>query len=697
MKRLLVLTGFILLLISSVVSQISHDGAPYSFSQSSRLDIENITMPIVDVETLIAEDEQRPKGRLRFGFEMALNVNMSNSGTWANLDNGGVLWQLKITSANAQSINLTYDNFFIPEGGEFFVYSEDESIVFGAYTHENNNEFRTFATQPIAGDVTILEYYHPNGNDNDVSISIDGVIHGYRSLPGLRPNEDIRTAGACNNNVACPEGDPWANEIRSVSRTLTQGWLCSGALVNNTSEDESQYFLTAYHCIEDLNTAYSIFLWNYQASSCTGTWGPTNQTVQGAVVRATSQNIYSSPDFALLEINTTLPESYNPYFSGWSRSTDYPQAPVGIHHPDGDIKKISFDYEAPFGFNYHKWNLDWDDGVTEPGSSGSPLYDENHYLVGDLSTGSSSCSNQGGDDQYGKFWRSWNYGDSANMRLRDWLDPENLDPEFWEGFDPFAEPEPDPYVLGDVNNDELINVQDIILVVGIILGTVDPDLTMELAADANEDGIINVLDVITVIGIIMDGSLVRGNSISSASLEVYGRSVKIRSNGDVAGIQLTVLGEFSIDEFSLPLGWQIHYNNHTILLFTVDGAIFDDGLLFNYQGSLKIESAIIGDWFARGNSAEILDVTPAGFALHQAYPNPFNPKTNISFELPFASDVTLSVYNIIGEEIANLVKGRINEGIHSVSWNANAFPSGLYFVRLDADNQVLSQKLILLK
>ena len=124
MKRLLVMTGFILLLISSAVGQISHGGVPYSFSQSSRTDIENITMPNVDVETLIAEDEQRPKGRLRFGFEMALNVNMTNSGTWTNLENGGVLWQLQITSADAQSINLTYDNFFMPEGGEFFVYSE---------------------------------------------------------------------------------------------------------------------------------------------------------------------------------------------------------------------------------------------------------------------------------------------------------------------------------------------------------------------------------------------------------------------------------------------------------------------------------------------------------------------------------------------------------------------------------------------
>ena len=267
MKRFLLITGSVLMTISALSGQISHGGIPVSFSQPARMDIDNILMPDVNADLLLAEDENSHKGRLRFGFEMTLDRNTMNSGTWTTFENGGVLWQLGISSPGAYSINLTYDDFYIPEGGEFFVYSIDRSVVYGAYTSDNNNEFRKFATQPVAGDMIMLEYFHPDGNDSDVSINIDGVIHGYRAIPGLSGLPETRTAGACNNNVACPEGEPWANEIRSVARTLTQGWLCSGALVNNTSEDESQYFLTAYHCVEGLSTAYSIFLWNYQAST----------------------------------------------------------------------------------------------------------------------------------------------------------------------------------------------------------------------------------------------------------------------------------------------------------------------------------------------------------------------------------------------------------------------------------------------
>ncbi len=91
------------------------------------------------------------------------------------------------------------------------------------------------------------------------------------------------------------------------------------------------------------------------------------------------------------------------------------------------------------------------------------------------------------------------------------------------------------------------------------------------------------------------------------------------------------------------------------------------------------------------------DYTPVEFALHQNYPNPFNPETIIRFELPSESYVTISVYNIIGEEVINLVNEKLSTGVYSVSFNGETLPSGLYLYRLKTDNNVFTKKMMLLK
>ena len=80
---------------------------------------------------------------------------------------------------------------------------------------------------------------------------------------------------------------------------------------------------------------------------------------------------------------------------------------------------------------------------------------------------------------------------------------------------------------------------------------------------------------------------------------------------------------------------------------------------------------------------------PKSYALHQNYPNPFNPTTEIKFDLPEASSVRLSVFNILGQEVATLVNGAMDAGYQSLEWNsANhegvALPSGIYIYRLQA-------------
>lgn len=93
---------------------------------------------------------------------------------------------------------------------------------------------------------------------------------------------------------------------------------------------------------------------------------------------------------------------------------------------------------------------------------------------------------------------------------------------------------------------------------------------------------------------------------------------------------------------------------------------------------------------------------PSGFALGQNYPNPFNPETKITFALPSASEVTLTIYNVLGREVRTLVASTLEAGQHTVTWdsrdNAGAVTaSGVYFYRLDAGTYSTTRKMMLLK
>ncbi|TNE71149.1 DUF4397 domain-containing protein [bacterium] len=86
------------------------------------------------------------------------------------------------------------------------------------------------------------------------------------------------------------------------------------------------------------------------------------------------------------------------------------------------------------------------------------------------------------------------------------------------------------------------------------------------------------------------------------------------------------------------------------------------------------------------------------FNLNQNYPNPFNPTTNIAFTIPKANNVTISVYNVLGQKVATLMNNQLlNAGQHNVSFDARNLSSGVYFYRLEAGSFVASKKMMLIK
>lgn len=430
----------LLAVASGLQAQIPAAGTPRSFELTLTGSVPTVTMPPIDVAAYIAEDEQAGKDEpFRFGAPLDVSYNLKEHGIWSSLKDGDRIWRLRIESKGAYSINLLYDQFYMPEGAEFYLYNDSRSSVIGAFTSYNNKEDGMFSTAPVAGDAVTLEYYEPASAAGQGIISVFRVVHAYRNLFGERSLDDYGESGLCNINVNCPEGADWQDDKRGVVMLLTSGGyrFCSGSLINNVDNDGTPYVLTANHCEV---ASSDVFMFNYESSGCSNSPGPTYQTVSGCIVRADN----SASDFALAELSVDVPLSYNPYFNGWDRGGSTPCNCVCIHHPKCDIKKITFDDDCATSSSYggptgSHWRIGaWDDGTTEPGSSGSPLFDSNHHIVGQLHGGTAACNGSVPNslpDYFGKFSMSWDYGSSSSSRLRDWLDPGNTTTVL-DGYDP---------------------------------------------------------------------------------------------------------------------------------------------------------------------------------------------------------------------------------------------------------------------
>ena len=267
-------------------AQISQGGEPVSFQYpqiKKQLPIE--VMPAVDVDALKAEDEVIDKIKSipwRFGQNIPVDLNMQNSGVWETLPNGDRLWRLQIQSAGALSINLTFGEFRIPPRAQMFIYNEDRSDIKGAFTSANHKPHGGLGVDVTRGEITIVEYYEPANAAFPGKLAIERVTHGYRDVIGYA-KKGFGDSGSCNNNVRCPVGNPWDDQIRSVALILSNGnSVCTGALVNNTLEDGTPYFLTADHCLGG-NTNNWVFRFNYESPDCSNTNGPTNQSVSGSM------------------------------------------------------------------------------------------------------------------------------------------------------------------------------------------------------------------------------------------------------------------------------------------------------------------------------------------------------------------------------------------------------------------------------
>ena len=435
-------------LSSSLYSQISEGGTPrtWNLEKLPSLNSKEI-MPLINIESLKTEDEAENQFKdqpYRFAYGHEVNFTSQNSGSWFYFPNGDRLWRLKIQSKEALSMNVTFSNYHIPDGADLFIYSSDESYKIGAFTSANNKENGSLGTTPIPGDEIVIEYFEPSYAAFEGELEIETVAHAYQDIfkiaKNVSQNKDFGDSGNCNNNVICPEAEDWADQVRSVAMiTLANGTrLCTGSLLNNTNDDGTPYFLTANHCLGS-GTSNWVFIFNYFSDICDeggdGNDGSLLESVAGCSILANTQSgggtgstDPNQTDMALLLLDETPPDDYTIFYSGWDWSGIAPATAVGIHHPSGDVKKISWDtdetgisgyldYSGTAGGTTH-WHInDWEDGTTEGGSSGSPLFNDSYQVIGQLHGGLANCSNNV-DDYYGRLALSFPY-------IQEWLDPDS--------------------------------------------------------------------------------------------------------------------------------------------------------------------------------------------------------------------------------------------------------------------------------
>ncbi len=434
--KILSLTSFLLIisLAFNSLGQISHGGVPASFSKLKRakFEIPVIDMPSVNNEELLREEksESFKLKPFRFAKSFQVDIDPSKTGVWKKIGNQRI-WCVGIRSKGAYSLNLIFDKMILPKEGKIFIYTPDHSKIAGAFTSKNEQSSGYFSIFPVPGDEIIVEYNETGEVISPAQIHITKVNHDYKNLFGTRP---LGEAGPCNRDVYCPDVIQWEKEKQAVVDIIIAGReLCTGMLLNNTNQDKTPYMMTAGHCItSDIDARETILCFNYESPYCANGQsslnGYANQTLNGSILRARSDSL----DFALVELETIPPPEFRPYYAGWNNTASVPASDFSIHHPKGDVKKVSYDQNPPTVGSFNPdfisdafWVIGrWEAGTTEAGSSGGPLFNQNRLVVGSLTGGTSTCSDPT-DDLFAMFNKQWDHYPSADQQLKAWLDPNN--------------------------------------------------------------------------------------------------------------------------------------------------------------------------------------------------------------------------------------------------------------------------------
>lgn len=391
-------------------------------------------------------------GPRQVGVAREVNATRSAAQTaqqlqWQPTAVGGQIAALSMSAEGAHGLRLGVVVKQLPGSAQVRVYSQaNPGTVFQISGQEilqliqrntaagdNSLDSQTWWTPDLGSDEVTLEVELPPGTPSStLDVAVPRVSHIFENL--AIPTEDefptkINESASCHLDATCH--DTYVNQRNAVARMIyTSGggtYVCTGTLLNDSQSSGTPYFLTANHCISTQAEASSLQTdWFYRSPTCNSRTlsSATTKRVGGAALLYAT----GSTDTTLLRLNDAPPAGA--YFAGWDANTQTAgTSVVGLHHPRGDLLKVSFgslnsqascSSTGGTGFqcsgttgNYYRVN--WSQGTTEGGSSGSALFKGGTHVVGTLYGGSATCTSTTSPDFYGRFDLAY------NAALKNWL------------------------------------------------------------------------------------------------------------------------------------------------------------------------------------------------------------------------------------------------------------------------------------
>ena len=396
-------------------------------------------------------------GALRIGSPRNVAATATAAGMhqkfqWQSTPTGGHVGAISFFAEGAKGLRLGVVVRQLSGGATLRLYSQAQSgtvyqvagqevlqrIDANLKAGDGGDDARTWWTPDLGFSEITLEVELPAGvatSSLDVAVpSVSHIFTDIQSLPQSAGVLEVGESNSCNLDVTCYRDLPSARDAvaRMVYVKAGGSYLCTGTLMNNSQQNFTPYFLTANHCISSQTVASSLQTdWFYRSATCD------RLTVLSASTKryggATLLYASGASDTSFMRLNDTPPAGA--VFAGWDSNASAVvdgSVVLGLHHPRGDLLKISGGFisgsyscelgESTFTCvnsstgNYSRVQMAL--GITEGGSSGSPLFRDG-YVVGTLTGGSSSCSagNYSGYDYYGKF------GVAYRAALNIWLRP----------------------------------------------------------------------------------------------------------------------------------------------------------------------------------------------------------------------------------------------------------------------------------